>query len=164
MPREECPECGAMVKVPDDFPSGNRMHCPECETAFVPSVRRADEEPPRRRQPSPSDGNLVDVEVADEDYRERPRRRKKGGNVVLAWVFGLVGVVVVAAVIVVIFVFARRTSINIDETFKITIDGKVKVIPAIGSERKIKVNATATGGSIDVGVYITDRVVATRST
>ncbi len=47
-----------------------------------------------------------------------------------------------------------RTTLNLEESFKVPIDGKFKVIEAIKSEQTIKVNATSTDGPFSVFVFL----------
>ncbi|VTS04538.1 zinc ribbon domain-containing protein [Tuwongella immobilis] len=36
-----CPECEAVLKLPDDLPVGKKIRCPECSAVFVPKLAGA---------------------------------------------------------------------------------------------------------------------------
>ena len=86
-----CPECNAPLELPDSIPSGKRLQCPDCGTAFSPpeegdgaaglktgpsrpEARPSAASGPRRRRPAPKD---------DEFERDAPPRRSGGGAAVL---------------------------------------------------------------------------------
>src|SRR5262245_20884358 len=157
MPREECPQCGVMVRVPEDLLPGKRVRCPKCETVFAPLGADVREGSPGHRPASPSKAEVVE----DHEEDEPPRRRKptgKGIGFVLVCVFG--GLAGLAALALIVWLFFLRTpALNINETFTLDRRGRNFVIDPISSERTLKVRAETEGGAIDLRILITEKTV-----
>jgi hypothetical protein len=118
-----CPGCSIRLRLPATMPSGKRIRCPKCQSAFSLSTALAAME--RNDDRSHSDEQSVlsvfAEEMAADDYEEpspRPRRpgRKKQSN--LGWILGLSigGVVIVGGFAVAMWLALRSAGGGAQET------------------------------------------------
>ncbi len=103
-----CPECDALVKLPETLAAGKKVKCPKCGTTFLPED--ADEEPPRSTAVASRSRSAdaapraprsrMDRDDEDDDRPRRPRQAQQGMNVGLL-IGCLAGVGVLLLVLVV---------------------------------------------------------------